>query len=169
MEQLSSQHKPEQNNARAGRHQRAWNVLGSVVLCFAASFLGAWAFVGMGLVRPDASKTITENSQTIVMQQGEVIADVYKKVSPSTVSIITRSVVAGRGQYSQVSEGAGSGIIISGNGYVLTNKHVVPDGVETVTVVMHDGREFKDVKVVGRDPSNDIAFLKINEVPRWPP
>lgn len=156
---------PKQTPARALHSpQKVWSVVGLVVLCFAASFLGAWAFLGMGLVRLDASRTITDNSQKIVLQQGEVIADVFKKVSPSTVSIITSSVVPGRGFYDEVSEGAGSGIVVSQDGYILTNKHVVPDGVDKVTVVMYDGREFTDVKVVGRDPGNDIAFLKIDGV-----
>lgn len=144
--------------------QKTWFVVGMVLLSFAASFLGAWAFLGTGLVRLDATRTITDNSQKIVLQQGEVIADVFKKVSPSTVSIITSSITPGRGFYDEVSEGAGSGIIVSKDGYVLTNKHVVPDGVDKVTVVMHDGREFTEVKVVGRDPGNDIAFLKIDGV-----
>ncbi len=156
---------PTQTPSRqAHAPQKVWHVVGIVLLSFAASFLGAWAFLGTGLVRLDATRTITDNSQKIVLQQGEVIADVFKKVSPSTVSIITSSVVPGRGLYDEVSEGAGSGIIVSQDGYVLTNKHVVPDGVDKVTVVMHDGREFTDVKVVGRDPGNDIAFLKIDSV-----
>lgn len=142
---------------------KLWAVLGLVTMCFAASFLGAWAFIGSGLVRLDASRTISDNSQTIVMQQGEVIADVFKKVSPSTVSIITSTIVP-RTAYDELSEGAGSGIIISADGYVLTNKHVVPEGTSKVTVVMNDGREFTDVDVIGRDPSNDIAFLKIKNV-----
>jgi serine protease Do len=146
---------------------KLWNVLGIVVLCFAASFLGAWLFIGTGLVKLDASRTISDNSQKIVLQQGEVIADVFNKVSPSTVAITTEAVVdTGRSffgaQQQQVSEGAGSGIIISKDGYVMTNKHVVPDGTNNVAVVTSDGHEYKNVKVVARDPSNDIAFLKID-------
>ena len=55
--------------------------------------------------------------------------------------------------------GSGSGFIISGDGYVLTNNHVVTDA-SRVTVVMTDKREF-DAKVVGRDPNTDVAVLKI--------
>lgn len=142
-----------------------WAVLGMVMLCFAASFLGAWLFVASGLVRLDASRTISDNSQKIVLQQGEVIADVFKKVSPSTVAITTESVSgSSRSYFSQVSQGAGSGIVVSKDGYILTNKHVVPDGTGTVNVIMSDGREYPNVKVVGRDPSNDIAFIKIDGV-----
>jgi serine protease Do len=144
-------------------HKKLWTVLGTVLLCFTASFLGAWLFLGTGLVKIDATRTISDNSQAIVMQQGEVITEVFKKVSPSTVAITTQSVqTIGGGYYrQQISEGAGSGIIISKDGYVLTNKHVVPEGVDKVSVITDDGKEYDNVKVIGRDPSNDLAFLKI--------
>jgi len=147
------------------RNKKVWSVLGTVLLCFASSFLGAWLFVGTGFVKLDASRTITDNSQAIVAQQGEVIAEVFKKVSPSTVAITTQSVQSGAGRFQgQVSEGAGSGIIVSKDGYVLTNKHVVPEGTDRVTVIADDGKEYENVRVVGRDPSNDLAFLKIDGV-----
>jgi serine protease Do len=53
----------------------------------------------------------------------------------------------------------GSGVIISPQGYILTNNHVV-DGATTVTVTLHDRREFK-ARVVGTDPRTDVAVLKI--------
>lgn len=148
-------------------HTKFWPILGTVLLCFAASFLGAWGLLVSGLVHVDAGRTITDNSQKIAQQQGEVIAAVFKKVNPSTVSVTTQSVVSsnnfGRAAQ-QVLEGAGSGIIISKDGYILTNKHVVPDGTKDVTVIAADGHEYKNVKIVARDPSNDIAFLKIDGV-----
>lgn len=142
---------------------KRWQVVGVVLLCFMASFFGAWAFTKTGIVSFDATQTIAENREKIVLQEGEIVADVYKKVDPSTVAITTES-VSSRGRYfePQVSRGAGSGIVLTKDGYILTNKHVVPDGTQTVTVVMYDGHEYKNVKVVGRDPQNDIAFLKID-------
>src|SRR5215469_16787832 len=53
----------------------------------------------------------------------------------------------------------GSGVIVSKDGYILTNNHVV-DGATEVKVTMTDGREFT-AKVVGRDPKTDIAVVKI--------
>lgn len=56
--------------------------------------------------------------------------------------------------------GQGSGVIVTKEGYILTNNHVV-DGADEVTVVLHDRREFT-AKVVGKDPKTDIAVLKID-------
>jgi serine protease Do len=58
------------------------------------------------------------------------------------------------------AQSLGSGVIVSRDGYVLTNNHVVDQGVE-VTVTMPDQRELK-AKVVGTDPATDIAVLKID-------
>jgi serine protease Do len=57
-------------------------------------------------------------------------------------------------------EGLGSGVIVTKDGYILTNNHVV-DGAEQVKVTMQDGREFT-AKVIGRDPKSDVAVIKID-------
>jgi serine protease Do len=57
-------------------------------------------------------------------------------------------------------QGAGSGVIISPDGYIVTNNHVVDDADE-IEVVLNDKREFK-AKLVGTDPSTDIALIKID-------
>jgi serine protease Do len=56
--------------------------------------------------------------------------------------------------------GQGSGVIVTHDGYVLTNNHVV-DGAKTVTITLPDKREFKG-KIVGNDPKSDIAVIKID-------
>ncbi len=64
-----------------------------------------------------------------------------------------------RRQQQQPSRGSGSGFIVSADGYVLTNNHVVADA-DRVNVTLMDKRVFK-ARVVGRDPSTDVAVLKI--------
>jgi Do/DeqQ family serine protease len=55
----------------------------------------------------------------------------------------------------------GSGVIISKNGYIVTNNHVI-DGSEKIRITLNDGRE-QEAKLIGADPSTDIALLKIKE------
>ena len=57
-------------------------------------------------------------------------------------------------------QGVGSGVIVTKDGFILTNNHVV-DGADEVKVAMTDGREFT-AKVIGRDPKSDIAVIKID-------
>ena len=60
----------------------------------------------------------------------------------------------------RVEHGVGSGVVITKDGYILTNNHVV-DGAKEVKVTLTDGREFT-AKVIGRDPKTDIAVVKID-------
>ncbi|MGC4073608.1 MAG: Do family serine endopeptidase [Nibricoccus sp.] len=55
--------------------------------------------------------------------------------------------------------GIGSGVIVTADGYILTNNHVV-EGVEELTVTLNDSREFK-ARVIGADPKTDVAVIKI--------
>ena len=81
------------------------------------------------------------------------IADIANRVSPSVVSIVTESTF---------SSAAGTGMIVTTDGYVLTNKHVV-ENAKKIQVVMHDGTTYSSVSLVGTDPLNDVAFIKIND------
>jgi serine protease Do len=65
-----------------------------------------------------------------------------------------------RQQAPQYAMASGSGVIISPEGYIVTNNHVVDDAV-TVQVILNDNRQFK-AKVIGRDPNTDIALVKID-------
>jgi len=66
----------------------------------------------------------------------------------------------GRAPRQQRQEGVGSGVIVSPEGYILTNNHVV-DGATDVRVTLSDKREFK-ARIVGTDPKTDLAVLKID-------
>jgi len=57
-------------------------------------------------------------------------------------------------------QGAGSGVIITPNGFIVTNNHVI-DGADEINVVLNDKREFK-AKLIGTDPSTDLALIKID-------
>ena len=92
-----------------------------------------------------------------------IYTDVAAIVKDSVVEITTEFKVEGFFQY--VSEGAGSGVIISEEGFIITNNHVIADtkddGVaDTITVRLTNGNEYK-AKVIGRDADSDIAVIKI--------
>ncbi|MBR3233960.1 trypsin-like peptidase domain-containing protein [Candidatus Saccharibacteria bacterium] len=91
------------------------------------------------------------------------IADVANRVSESVVSIVTENHSTNWYGQDSTSSAAGTGIIVSEDGYILTNKHVA-DGARNFKIIMNNGTSYTDVKLVGTDPLNDIAFLKINDV-----
>lgn len=137
-----------------------------VLVSVSAGFLGGW--LGSES-RQDGG--ISETSQQIVLKESEVISEVAKRVGPSVVSVNVTSESVQTNDFFGFSrpiqqESAGTGIIISADGYVLTNRHVVPAGASSVSVTLSDGTELTDVEVVGRTNENDsldIAFLKIKD------
>ena len=88
-------------------------------------------------------------------------------MSKSVVSIVTSTKTTDFFGQSYDSSAAGTGIIVTGDGYILTNKHVV-NGASKAYVVLDDGTIYEDVKVVATDPLNDVAFLKIEDVSDLP-
>jgi serine protease Do len=102
----------------------------------------------------------TASAQTNILTNEEsVYIDVAEKVGPSVVNINTISVVQYFFQPIPMA-GAGSGVIITRDGYIITNNHVV-EGAKKIRVTLADGRTL-DGKLIGRDPFTDIAVVKIN-------
>ncbi|MBR0431241.1 trypsin-like peptidase domain-containing protein [Candidatus Saccharibacteria bacterium] len=91
------------------------------------------------------------------------IADVANKVSESVVSIVTSTKTTNFFGQSYDASAAGTGIIVSEDGYIITNKHVI-NGASEINVVLADGTTYEGVKVVATDPLNDVSFLKIENV-----
>lgn len=119
---------------------------------------------------------------------GVSYSSVVKKVAPSVVKVTTTAKVKnvvfeglpgmdndllqrffgpqpqrpsrGRQMPAPHQEGLGSGVIVSKDGYIVTNNHVV-DGADAVKVALQDGRDF-EAKVIGRDPKTDVAVIKID-------
>ena len=104
------------------------------------------------------------NSATFV--EGS-ISEVAAAVSPAVVSITTKTRTLGFFGQSQTSSAAGTGMIVSADGYIITNKHVI-DGASNIEVIRDNGTTYDDVKVVGTDPANDVAYLKVNNVSDLP-
>ena len=143
--------------------------VGVVVLGFGSGFGGAIVASRTGLTgnqvvvqeiqrdtSADASNTGSTDGNAITMQQIAAVA------SPSVVAITTEQMSSSQtwfgGYY--VQSGAGSGIIISQDGYILTCAHVV-SGATSVKVQLNGSDESYDATIVGADSTSDIAVLKI--------
>lgn len=140
--------------------------------------------LGSGLVAIMAYNKMQENNTnttTVVSQDGYYtgnsvqfestsIAAIAQKVTPAVVSIISTTNGYG-GMYHYLyggsSQSAGTGMIVTEDGYIITNKHVIEDADE-IQVVTDDGTTYDDVDIVGEDPLNDVAYLKINGASNLP-
>ena len=157
---------------------RDWLKFGTLVaLAFALGLAFASAFrlptrgeAAVRSVLQDTSRPLPQAKAAVDL--GEAFASVAEHVRPAVVYIKSerRERVSSRRAPSfddffntprrpQVEQGSGSGFIVSQDGYILTNNHVV-QGADRVTVRLLDNREFT-AKTVGTDPSTDVAVIKI--------
>lgn len=103
-------------------------------------------------------QTNKSNSGTVQVSD---VSDIVEKCKDSVVEITTESVSSGNSIFGQyVSQGAGSGVIISKDGYIVTNNHVV-SGATSLKVTTTDGTEY-DASVVGKDSQTDLAVIKVD-------
>ncbi len=87
------------------------------------------------------------------------VAEVAAKAADSVVEINTETVSSSFYGGQRVSQSAGSGVILSADGYIVTNNHVVA-GADSITVRTRDGKSYA-ANLVGTDPDTDLAVLKI--------
>jgi S1-C subfamily serine protease len=132
-----------------------------LIVSTSAGFFGGW------LASRDKTTpgTPTETQQVVLENQGDLLGQIAKEVGESVVSIETTATTQSFFGPSE-SQGAGTGIILTDGGLIITNRHVVPSGTSEVKVILSDGTEFDNVSVVGRTAARDsldIAFLKIND------
>jgi S1-C subfamily serine protease len=88
------------------------------------------------------------------------LISVYKASSPSVVTITSRSSVTNRFMGTMPQEGTGSGFVYDRAGHIVTNFHVV-EGAQELTVAFPSGKTY-EAKVVGTDPSNDLAVIHVD-------
>lgn len=88
-------------------------------------------------------------------------ADLAEKLTPSVVNIssFSQSETENSEGNTPLSESLGSGFIIDGNGYIITNNHVV-DKAESISVTLSDNTK-TEARVIGKDPKTDLALIKI--------
>ncbi|MGA9117884.1 MAG: DegQ family serine endoprotease [Bacteroidota bacterium] len=167
------------------KHPQRFSLVVALVLL--VGFAGGIFFMtSLGASKHDSDEPRT--SVPAVSPQGKDLLNQFSTafeaaaahVNPSVVSISTKSVKhvrdpfadmfgndmfrrffgTPRGDMNQTVRSLGSGVIISADGYILTNNHVV-DGADELTVKLEDNKSYS-AKVVGRDPQTDIAVVKID-------
>ncbi|MCI0476257.1 MAG: trypsin-like peptidase domain-containing protein, partial [Anaerolineales bacterium] len=96
----------------------------------------------------------------ITLKEDSAVIDAVRKVKPAVVTVVNR-MAAQRGTFgrSVSPTSSGSGIIIDGKGYVVTNNHVV-ENAQSLLVILSDGTKL-DAKLIGTDPLADLAVLKV--------
>jgi serine protease Do len=132
----------------------------------ATGFAGGWA----GSKAHQQNASVTSSAQQIVSNESELISKIAKDVGPSVVSVTAtaqttqRQGIFGMAMPVEQAQG-GTGFILSADGIIATNRHVVADATQ-VSVTLADGTELTDVEVVGRtgnDDPLDVAFLKVKD------
>ena len=119
----------------------------------------------------DLNKNITtlnidNNTDGYINNSEERTIIIYKRMSPAVVNITSYKTEYVRyffDVYPQTSEGQGSGAIIDPKGYVVTNYHVVGEA-DKVTVSLSQEEDIYEAKIIGVDPENDVAVIKINNI-----
>ena len=167
---------PRQDSAPAaparkqGFFRRTWTKVTALVLaCLVVG--GAAGYGGAALAKSSGSgsgTTINESDRTVTAVEVKKVdgktkmqpAEVYASTVNSTVSINTAS--SGTNVFGQTTQTAssGSGFIITQDGYIVTNYHVV-NGANTIKVTLYNGDTY-DATLVGGDSDYDVAVLKIN-------
>lgn len=121
---------------------------------------GALIATNMASRQEQSQEANDAEAQTVnaVSPSTSTVEQVVEKTANSVVEINTETLTEQMmGQY--VSEGAGSGVIISKDGYIVTNNHVI-EGAEKITVRLKNGNTY-DAQLIGRDEKTDIAIIKI--------
>lgn len=166
-EQWSGGKKPSGPKGPKGPKKKfPWKPVAAVVIVGALAFGGGWAANGhISLPTLNSSSdssadtgsgTSANTTKVQLSSTSEDMAsysEVYQKVSPSIVAIVVDSVQQG-------TESSGSGVIMSEDGYIITNNHVV-EGGDMYKVVLSDGKSYT-AKLVGTDEQTDLAVLKID-------
>jgi serine protease Do len=141
-----------------------------VASIFLVSLLGGW--LGATSYEHHYQKSATTSQkQQYISNESDLIASIAKSVGQSVVSVDVQSQTTTQDFFgftqSANQQSAGTGFIISTDGTIVTNRHVVPEGTSSVSVTLADGTKYDNVQVVGRTSASssiDVAFLKIPDL-----
>jgi serine protease Do len=146
-----------------------------ILVCLVAGFGGGWLGARSYTHSSGAVATGRAAQQQYISNESQLIESIAKNVGQSVVSVdvtgtdttVTPDIFGFAFPQTQQTQSAGTGFIISADGIIVTNRHVVPSGTTAVSVTLADGTKFDNVQVIGRtsdSSSQDVAFLKISDL-----
>ena len=157
--------------------RRSWlrpAMIGGVVGALVSSAVLGTALVTTRNDNNSSSSQITTSVTTPTLPElanvqalpGEGVPGVLAKIQPSVVTIATKGFDQNFGAFNaEPQEGAGTGIVLTADGYILTNAHVIANAASIKVAFPGDnGRKVMSANVVGRDRANDVAIVKIDGV-----
>lgn len=177
-EAVIPEREPLRESGKAQKRNAMRRTIAAMLVCAVVSFGAAYGGAALGnaaQINPDTTDNVTaDNSSSSVIYQAVVrtsttgetidgtlsIGEIAELASASVVEITTETVVNGMRMGQFVSEGAGSGVIITTDGYIVTNNHVI-DGANKITIRLSDGESY-EATLIGKDSQTDLAVVKIN-------
>ena len=144
--------------------QLTWGKLAVIICCCMALSLGCGIGGAYLIAQNNSSSVIYQDTSKVVntgTKDSSTIKSVVEQCANAVVEIQTESVTNGSNPFQQyVSSGAGSGVILTQDGYIVTNHHVI-EGANSIVVRTRSGDEYK-ATLIGSDEQSDLAVLKID-------
>ena len=147
------------------RHKNACIISGCLLISIGGGFGGATLAYqlsksnGNGTVLYQAVEKTNSSKSNTANATSMSVKDIANEAMESVVEIKTESVSTNEFFQQAVQSGAGSGVILSKDGYIVTNNHVI-DGASKIKVTTKDGKSY-DAKLIGNDSSTDLAVIKV--------
>ena len=153
--------RPDRTRGRLG----AGGLVVTAILAAALAAGGTFGVVELSLpaaapAATNAPAQLTSTSTTVPIAAGAANQPIVKIAAADGPAVVTISASGSTGVGPNAGSSIGSGMIVSSDGFILTNRHVIATG-GTLTVQLPDGRQFPGT-VVGTDPTHDVAVVKIS-------
>lgn len=144
------------------RHKGAAILAGALIISSVGGFGGAYIALNMNDNNGNAVfyQGVDTSSNKNVNTSTTDVSDIAGETMNSVVEIQTESLQTNSMLSQAVTKGAGSGVILSKDGYIVTNNHVI-DGANKITVITRDGKSY-EAELIGKDSQSDLAVLKID-------
>ena len=149
---------PARSGIRTGLAGLLGGIVGALAMFAALSFSGALE-AELTVLQPVATvTTVAATSEPVVIRPSDGVARVTAVAAKTLPSIVTVLVSAEDRQVGDLPLGSGSGVVLSADGHVVTNHHVV-EGASSIRLVLTSGRTYR-AELVGSDPLTDLAVLR---------